>query len=142
MAARIGHNKYPNVRNFFRILSAILILPRSIVIARCDSFAIPNSVTISNFCRISLFFLKEGHKKLAKKAKTHIFPPIFSTDFSCTYLLLLLLLQEPELWLQVEQLVVGGGGGAAEVLGRAGVLVLGLPGYVAARQRSVQLGSK
>ena len=30
MAARIGHNKYPNVHNFFRILSAILIHPRSI----------------------------------------------------------------------------------------------------------------
>ena len=30
MAAHIGHNKYPNVRNFFRILSAILIHPRSI----------------------------------------------------------------------------------------------------------------
>ena len=30
MATHIGHNKYPNVRNFFRILSAILIRPESI----------------------------------------------------------------------------------------------------------------
>ena len=38
MAARIGHNKYPNVRNFFRILSAILIHPRSI----CSQIAVHN----------------------------------------------------------------------------------------------------
>ena len=52
-----------------------------------------------------------------------------------TCLLLLLLLQEPELlevW-PVEELVVRGGGGAAEVLRGAGVLVLRLPSYVAAK---------
>ena len=52
-----------------------------------------------------------------------------------TCLLLLLLLQEPELLEvgPVEELVVCGGGGAAEILRGAGVLVLRLPSYVAAK---------
>ena len=50
-------------------------------------------------------------------------------------LLLLLLLQEPQLLEvgTVEQLVVRSRGGAAEVLGGARVLVLSLPGNVAAK---------
>ena len=58
-----------------------------------------------------------------------------------TCLLLLLLLQEPELLEvgPVEELVVCGGGGAAEILRGAGVLVLRLPSYVAAKTGRAQI---